>query len=375
MESKFDEYLLTIKSHMESWKHQTTKTVIFERCFGLSNIVFRVISKDPTVSPSAIIFRIIGGGSNFCDKRKEMSIFLKLSEIEVGPKCFGVTGNQRLEEFCPGRHPTNEEMYSTDFRQDLIKTLVEFHQTRLEEFEDKPTCFSQILNADTHDLYNKAVGLGASKLDQVHKEMLEEINKLLLKEEISWIESILPKSKESIVFCHNDLLQMNILKKSPGSTWKRKIQLIDFEYGGYNYRGYEIGNFLNETCLQYDFPVLPYFLYLTKFKPALKEIEYLAVMYLYFDFALKKNLETLETPSFEKAEGELIKQYGETNFLILKKDLMKEIKMGELLSSYYWAVWSVIYSISPGVNFDYLAFGFLRTNMYFITKEEYLKFS
>mmetsp|Transcript_8172 Transcript_8172/g.13233 ORF Transcript_8172/g.13233 Transcript_8172/m.13233 type:complete len:573 (+) Transcript_8172:95-1813(+) len=45
-----------------------------------------------------------------------------------------------------------------------------------------------------------------------------------------------------VVFCHNDLLCGNILK-APGNE---SVKLIDFEYGGLGYRGFDIANHFNE---------------------------------------------------------------------------------------------------------------------------------
>mmetsp|Transcript_5734 Transcript_5734/g.8463 ORF Transcript_5734/g.8463 Transcript_5734/m.8463 type:complete len:529 (+) Transcript_5734:43-1629(+) len=45
-----------------------------------------------------------------------------------------------------------------------------------------------------------------------------------------------------IVFCHNDLLCGNILRRKGGS----EVKLIDFEYGGLGYRGFDIANHFNE---------------------------------------------------------------------------------------------------------------------------------
>ena len=49
------------------------------------------------------------------------------------------------------------------------------------------------------------------------------------------------------MYCHNDLLAPNVLlstsEASPGA-----LHLIDFEYGCYNYRGFDLGNHFNECA-------------------------------------------------------------------------------------------------------------------------------
>ncbi|KAF1789062.1 Protein kinase-like domain [Phytophthora cactorum] len=47
-----------------------------------------------------------------------------------------------------------------------------------------------------------------------------------------------------VVFSHNDLLSGNILHNP---DWDR-VQIIDYEYGGYNYRGFDFANHFCENC-------------------------------------------------------------------------------------------------------------------------------
>ena len=57
--------------------------------------------------------------------------------------------------------------------------------------------------------------------------------------ELRALEADMPHSP--LVFCHNDLLAGNIML-----IGKSEIQLIDFEYGGANHRGFDIANHWNE---------------------------------------------------------------------------------------------------------------------------------
>ena len=86
-----------------------------------------------------------------------------------------------------------------------------------------------------------------------------------------------------VVFCHNDLLSGNLMLSEDEGTasislpftlisrvdlllLSEKLYLIDFEYGSYNYRGYDIGNHFNEfagfdcdysLCVFGPFPTFP----------------------------------------------------------------------------------------------------------------------
>ena len=51
--------------------------------------------------------------------------------------------------------------------------------------------------------------------------------------------------RSPVVYCHNDLLAPNVLL-STSEAAPGELYLIDFEYGSYNYRGFDLGNHFNE---------------------------------------------------------------------------------------------------------------------------------
>ena len=50
------------------------------------------------------------------------------------------------------------------------------------------------------------------------------------------VQSVLEAMAPPVVLSHNDLLNGNIMLLADG-----KMQFIDFEYGGTNYRGFDFG--------------------------------------------------------------------------------------------------------------------------------------
>jgi ethanolamine kinase len=72
--------------------------------------------------------------------------------------------------------------------------------------------------------------------------------------ELQWLQTMvdekMPDNDETIVYCHNDLLAANILcldqDNQNDTNYATTIQLIDFEYGGFNYRAFDIANHFNE---------------------------------------------------------------------------------------------------------------------------------
>ncbi|XP_045251418.1 ethanolamine kinase 2 isoform X4 [Macaca fascicularis] len=64
----------------------------------------------------------------------------------------------------------------------------------------------------------------------------------VLEQELAWLKEHLSQLESPVVFCHNDLLCKNIIYDSI----KGHVRFIDYEYAGYNYQAFDIGNHFNE---------------------------------------------------------------------------------------------------------------------------------
>ncbi|XP_034223140.1 probable ethanolamine kinase isoform X2 [Prunus dulcis] len=135
----------------------------------------------------------------------------------------------------------------------------------------------------------------------------------------------IPGSKEPQLW--NDLLKF---------FEKDKLYLIDFEYGSYNYRGFDIGNHFNEYAgYECDFTLCPN-----------KDEQY---------HFLRHYLQP-DNPH-EVSEKDLEALYVEENTYTLASHL-------------YWALWGLIQAKFSPINFDYLGYFFLRYNEFKRQKEK-----
>ncbi|XP_021045737.1 ethanolamine kinase 1 isoform X1 [Mus pahari] len=79
--------------------------------------------------------------------------------------------------------------------------------------------------------------------ENINKRFLSEVpSPQLLQEEMTWMKEILSSLGSPVVLCHNDLLCKNIIYNEKQGD----VQFIDYEYSGYNYLAYDIGNHFNE---------------------------------------------------------------------------------------------------------------------------------
>lgn len=73
-----------------------------------------------------------------------------------------------------------------------------------------------------------------------YKEMVTP--KERIKEEITFLKNVLLTLDSPIVFAHNDLLLGNVIY----TEYENTVTFIDYEYAGYNYQAYDIGNHFAE---------------------------------------------------------------------------------------------------------------------------------
>ena len=68
-----------------------------------------------------------------------------------------------------------------------------------------------------------------------------------LRGEVAACEAACCALRSPVVYCHNDLLAPNVLLSTISSgAGAGELHFIDFEYGCYNYRGFDLGNHFNE---------------------------------------------------------------------------------------------------------------------------------
>ena len=108
------------------------------------------------------------------------------------------------------------------------------------------------------------------------------------------MRSLVPR--DEIVFSHNDAQENNILSSLSDAT---NIVLIDYEYGFWNPKYYDLGNYINEFICDNAYPVDPPGIhYWMENWPTESEIEALVREY----FILEKSDEwDLEKPECQKA--------------------------------------------------------------------------
>ncbi|XP_041504584.1 ethanolamine kinase 2 isoform X2 [Microtus oregoni] len=157
----------------------------------------------------------------------------------------------------------------------------------------------------------------------------------VLEQELSWLKEHLSQLESPVVFCHNDLLCKNIIYDSA----KGHVRFIDYEYAGYNYQAFDIGNHFNEFAGVNEVDYCRY--------PA-REIQL-----QWLNYYLEAQKGTAATPR------EVERLYAQVNKFALA-------------SHFFWALWALIQNQYSTISFDFLRYAVIRFNQYFRVKPQVL---
>lgn len=127
-----------------------------------------------------------------------------------------------------------------------------------------------------------------------------------------------------VVFCHNDALSGNILHND---AWDR-VQIIDYEYGGYNFRGFDFANHFCEHCgFEMDLGLYP--------DPEQQFVFFRAYMQVKTPELLAQLEQNKESKAFFHALYPIVNRYA-------------------LASHLFWGFWAVVQAAHSKIDFDFL---------------------
>lgn len=148
-----------------------------------------------------------------------------------------------------------------------------------------------------------------------------------LQEELKELEILTTALNCPVVFCHNDLLCANIIY----NTEKRDVAFIDYEYGSFNYRSFDLANHFCEFAgFDCDYSLFPSDDFQRKWIQ-----EYLTAF------------EGGSTPPSERIEK-----------------VLKEVAILTLVAHFFWGLWGLIQAQHSDIQFDYMSYAASRFTEY-----------
>lgn len=314
---------------------------------GLSNKLY--VCKIPKYyeygcHPSTVVLRIYGIIiQDFTAQIQESVVFSILSERKLGPKLFAVFPGGRLEEYLPCRALSTDDLSDPVLSGHIAQRLSCYHRMIMPVNKQPTTIMAKL------QLYHE--NLQHVQFNDQHKsELLKEFLRFDILKEIDFVKKLIKDIESPVVFCHNDVQEGNLLYLGKADEKENPIQMIDFEYSCYNYRGFDIGNHFCEWMFDYSYEKWPHFTYRIENFPSKKQQVNFIKSYI-----KEHQSSCLAFP--EKGKWTI-------GFMI------KEANRFALLSHLFWGLWSVMQAKMSDIGFGYMEYAIARMDAYLQQKME-----
>ncbi|CAI2728357.1 unnamed protein product [Schistosoma spindalis] len=392
-----------------SWSDTNNFCVELSKSCGLSNYLYIGYLNNDIISlenePRKVLIRVYGEVLRSCtDSIISDSVnFALLSEKRIGPKLHGVFPGGRIEEFIESRPLTTQELPL--IIEVAARHMASFHKLSM-PFSKTPSFIirmfdkylSQLTSTSEH-LHRPSPNFSSNTLSELeskgfsfandghiltepsYEEARNMVFELSLIEEYNWIKEKFEVHYAEvfpIVFCHNDFQENNLLLLNDPKVEKvYRILPIDFEYSGYNYRAFDVGNHFNEWCYDYTNPDQPYYFYNIENYPDRSKQR------IFWKAYLTETNSNVENDHFNKRNGNFncVDNYdnNNNNQNVVRfanhndeeydyENLWIETIYGSLLSHLFWSAWSLVQSQLSSIQFDFMDYAKVRMKHYHLMK-------
>ncbi|KAF8937845.1 hypothetical protein BGZ58_002053 [Dissophora ornata] len=246
-------HLMDVQDWDEVTEYQQLK---LSRISGaMTNCIFLVTGPPPKSEsteeqrPRKVLLRVYGVGlETMFSRSKELQWLHNLSTMDIGPSLLGIFKNGRFEQYVESTTLTKEDFRDLRTSRHIAHRLCEMHNiVNIFPPPEGTIPQSQENIAKWIPLAKEAIGKICAK-DPSKKAVFDEFNFEKLLVEIDEVHKELTAVHSPLVFAHNDTQYGNILRTLDESG---ELVIIDFEYAGYNTRGFDIGNHFCEWTADY----------------------------------------------------------------------------------------------------------------------------
>jgi thiamine kinase-like enzyme len=227
---------------------------------GITNQI--VLISNAKFPNKKVIMRVFGVGTEeFIDRHNESKVFMELSQRGMGPALHGFFANGRLEGYIPGRNIEPFEMSHPRVFPAIARSMARFHN---ESVDIERECFVFVISVRLMTVLKQLL---AGEDAAVVRKVREQLDEFDVFNEFEWYQSALRERLaggsaatdseasayfaagqvfgQEIVLCHNDILPGNIMIDPPNYEELEgdvSVTFIDYEYGAYNCRGFDLAN-------------------------------------------------------------------------------------------------------------------------------------
>nr|XP_012788833.1 unnamed protein product [Sorex araneus] len=288
-----------------------------------------------------VLVRIYGNKTELLvDRDEEVKSFRVLQAHGCAPQLYCTFNNGLCYEFIQGEALDPRHVCNPDIFRLIARQLAKIHAIHAHNgWIPKSNLWLKMRK------YFSLIPTGFTD-EAINKRFLSDIpSSQILQEEMTWMIEYLSKLGSPVVLCHNDLLCKNIIyngKQASLCLVKCDVQFIDYEYSGYNYLAYDIGNHFNEFA-------------------GVSEVDYR--LYPGRELQLQWLRAYLEAYNHYKGYGpEVTDKEVEVLFI--------HVNRFALASHFFWGLWALIQAKYSTIEFDFLGYAIVRFNQYFKMKPE-----
>ncbi|KAJ1731693.1 hypothetical protein LPJ61_002411 [Coemansia biformis] len=376
--------------------------VTVDRLSGaMTNCVFMVavegayVGRRGTELPRKYLLRVYGAGvDEFLSRENELYWLGQLSALGFGPRLYGIFGNGRLEEFLESttlqkedlRHPSTSKHIAR--RMSELHALVSYYRPFEEGRCSRPHHHHQApaaaAAAAAAIAANGSPGLWSNIdawMQLVQKKWAriaavcganERCVEILagwadLERAAGRLRALVEASKSPVVFAHDDLQYGNILRLRDTG----ELVVVDFEYAGYNYRGFDIANHFCEWMADYH-GSRPHLLDETQY-PTDGERKCFLRTYVkakaFLDANMKAEAGLVESDAVHAIKLRAV-NLSEDRLCADVAALEREIAPFVPASHLHWGVWGLLQACSSEIDFDYVGYATHRLSIFLRQVEE-----
>ncbi|XP_069484559.1 ethanolamine kinase 1 [Ambystoma mexicanum] len=312
------------------WKPEEVTTQVFTD--GITNKLIGCYMGE--AMDDVVLVRIYGNKTELLiDRDEELKSFRVLQAHGCAPQLYCTFNNGLCYKFMQGEALNPEHVCNPNIFRLIARQLAKIHAIHAHN--------GWIPKSNLWMKMGKYFSLVPSEFEDeaVHSRFLHNVpNPQVLQEEMAWMKERLSSLGSPVVLCHNDLLCKNIIYNEKQGD----VQFIDYEYSGYNYQAYDIGNHFNEFA-------------------GVNEVDY----NLYPDKVLQKQWLHSYLEAFKECKG-ITTEVTDKEVEVL----YVQVNQFALASHFFWGMWALIQAKYSTIDFDFLGYAIVRLNQYFKMKPE-----
>ncbi|XP_049687826.1 ethanolamine kinase 2 isoform X1 [Accipiter gentilis] len=314
------------------WEPARVKTKLFTD--GITNKLVACYTDEGMAD--AVLVRVYGRKTElFVDRETELRNFQVLRAHGCAPDLYCAFQNGLCYQFLPGIALGPDHVRDPHIFRLVAQEMARVHAIHANGSLPKPILWQKLhkyLTLVKTELSPK-VSNPSLQQDVPSLEMLEH--------ELAWMKETLSQLGSPVVLCHNDLLCKNIIYDGT----QEHVRFIDYEYTGYNYQAFDIGNHFNEFA-------------------GVKEVDYRLYP--------SKETQLQWLRSYLQAYKQLTQgSEGGMGVAVSEEELEAlyvQVNKFSLASHFLWACWGLIQDKYSTIDFNFLRYAKLRFKQYFKMK-------